>query len=154
MRVEAPVATRRDFLNHFGKWENGKVLLGTSWSWFALDIAFYGLGLNSSIILTAIGFGNATKARTAQIGHARAVYENLHNISVGNLVISVAGLIPGYYATFALVDFVRAHPFILFGFVSHPSDLSYSGVASQSNIWASPSSRSYSAAWALDTTQW
>lgn len=120
MRVEAPVATRRDFLRHFGKWENGKVLLGTSWSWFALDIAFYGLGLNSSIILTAIGFGNATKARAAQIGHARAVYENLHNISVGNLVISVAGLIPGYYATFAFIDFVRARPLILVWLCSSP----------------------------------
>ena len=37
-RVQAPKASRRDFLNHFGKWENGKVLLGTAYSWFALDV--------------------------------------------------------------------------------------------------------------------
>lgn len=68
-KAEAPVASRRDFFAHFGKWENGKVLLGCAWSWvsssapplglmmvsdlssdhqFALDVAFYGLGLNSS----------------------------------------------------------------------------------------------------------
>lgn len=36
-RVKAPKATRRDFFNYFSKWENLKVLVGTSWSWFALD---------------------------------------------------------------------------------------------------------------------
>ena len=28
----------------------------------------------------------------------------LHNIAVGNLVVSVAGLLPGYYATLFLID--------------------------------------------------
>ena len=100
-RTQAPKATRSAFVTYFSKWENGKVLLGTAWSWFALDIAFYGLGLNSSIILTTIGFGSASKAKAATLGHQRTVYENLHNVSVGNLILSAAGLIPGYYATFA-----------------------------------------------------
>jgi PHS family inorganic phosphate transporter-like MFS transporter len=37
-RVRAPMASRGDFLAHFSKWENLKVLLGTSYSWFALDV--------------------------------------------------------------------------------------------------------------------
>jgi MFS transporter, PHS family, inorganic phosphate transporter len=37
-RVQAPKASRRDFLAHFGKWENGKVLFGAAYSWFALDV--------------------------------------------------------------------------------------------------------------------
>ena len=37
-RVQAPKATRRDFFNHFGKWDNLKVLVGASYSWFALDV--------------------------------------------------------------------------------------------------------------------
>ena len=37
-RVQAPKASRRDFLKHFGKWENGKVLFGAAYSWFALDV--------------------------------------------------------------------------------------------------------------------
>ncbi|KAF8318363.1 phosphate permease [Clavulina sp. PMI_390] len=116
VKVEAPKATRRDFFAHFGKWENGKVLLGTSWSWFALDIAFYGLGLNSSIILSTIGYGAPSAARKAQIGHQRAVWEQLHNTSVGNIIVSVAGLIPGYYASMLFIDSVGRKPIQLMGF--------------------------------------
>ncbi len=39
-RVQAPRASRHDFLAYFGKWENGKILLGTAYSWFALDVRF------------------------------------------------------------------------------------------------------------------
>lgn len=35
-----PQASFRDFIQHFGKWKNGKVLLGTAGSWFFIDIAF------------------------------------------------------------------------------------------------------------------
>ncbi|EKM78132.1 hypothetical protein AGABI1DRAFT_76554 [Agaricus bisporus var. burnettii JB137-S8] len=109
-RVEAPRASWADFCAHFGKWENGKVLLGTAWSWFALDIAFYGLGLNNSIILKVIGFGSpATKG-------SQGIYDNLKNICIGNLVLSAAGLIPGYYATFFLIDKWGRKPIQLMGF--------------------------------------
>jgi len=83
-------------------------LLGTAWSWFALDIAFYGLGLNSSIILGAIGFGAPSKAVADKIGRPAAVWLSLKNASVGNLIISTAGLIPGFYATMALIDHVSS----------------------------------------------
>jgi PHS family inorganic phosphate transporter-like MFS transporter len=109
-RVEVPKASWADFRAHFGKWENMKVLIGTSWSWFALDIAFYGLGLNSSIILTAIGFGTPLTSGTQK------VYENLKNISVGNVILAIAGLIPGYWATFFLIDKVGRKPIQLMGF--------------------------------------
>ena len=39
--VSAPRATRRDFVTYFSKWENLKVLIGTSWSWFALDVSAF-----------------------------------------------------------------------------------------------------------------
>ena len=39
-RVVAPKASRRDFAAYFSKWENMKVLIGTSYSWFALDVSF------------------------------------------------------------------------------------------------------------------
>jgi len=105
-RVSAPKASRRDFVRYFSRWENGKVLLGTSYSWFALDIAFYGLGLNNSTILGAIGFGSKVKT----------VYQNLLNISIGNLILTVAGLIPGYYATFFFIDTWGRKPIQLMGF--------------------------------------
>ncbi|KAG1735810.1 major facilitator superfamily domain-containing protein [Suillus lakei] len=111
-RVKAPKATRADFRAYFGQWKNLKVLIGTSYSWFALDIAFYGLGLNSSIILTAINFGNPTVAKST----ALYVYENLYNICVGNLILSVAGLIPGYWVSFLFIDSWGRKPIQLMGF--------------------------------------
>ncbi|KAJ9093233.1 hypothetical protein QFC19_008439 [Naganishia cerealis] len=111
-RVDAPKATTRDFWAHFGQWKHGKVLLGCAWSWFALDIAFYGLGLNSSIVLTQIGFGSATTGTAAQ-----KVYTNLHNVAVGNIILAVAGLIPGYWASFLLIDKVGRKPIQFMGFI-------------------------------------
>ena len=38
-RVQARQATRHDFSSYFAKWENMKVLIGTAYSWFALDVS-------------------------------------------------------------------------------------------------------------------
>jgi PHS family inorganic phosphate transporter-like MFS transporter len=53
-------ASFQDFKRHFGQWRYGRVLLGTAYSWFALDVAWYGLGLNNSIILSTIGFSGGS----------------------------------------------------------------------------------------------
>ncbi|OJA11143.1 hypothetical protein AZE42_02381, partial [Rhizopogon vesiculosus] len=111
-RVNAPKASRADFAAYFGQWKNMKVLIGTAYSWFALDIAFYGLGLNSSIILTAINFGNPSGLKSSSL----YVYQNLYNISVGNLILSLAGLIPGYWASFLVIDSWGRKPLQLMGF--------------------------------------
>ncbi|GAA5892063.1 hypothetical protein JCM5296_004043 [Sporobolomyces johnsonii] len=110
--VEAPKATWADFRAHFGQWKHGKVLFGAAYSWFALDVAFYGLGLNSSIILGAIGYGSVSTG-TAQ--HIR--YQTLMNNSIGNLIITVAGLIPGFWFSFALIDVWGRKPIQLMGFI-------------------------------------
>lgn len=38
-RAKAPVATREDFIRYFGQWENMRVLFGTAYSWFAIDVS-------------------------------------------------------------------------------------------------------------------
>jgi PHS family inorganic phosphate transporter-like MFS transporter len=38
-RVNAPRASRADFAAYFGQWKNMKVLIGTAYSWFALDVS-------------------------------------------------------------------------------------------------------------------
>ncbi|KAI5478297.1 MFS transporter, PHS family, inorganic phosphate transporter [Pseudohyphozyma bogoriensis] len=110
-KVDAPKATRRDFWAHFSKWENGKVLFGTAYSWFALDVAFYGLGLNSSIILQAIGYGSATTGTASE-----KRFQTLYNLSVGNIILSVAGLIPGYWVSFIFIDKWGRKPIQIMGF--------------------------------------
>lgn len=66
----------------------------------------YGLGLNTSIILSAIGYSGGSN-----------VYQTLYNTGVGNLILSAAGLIPGYWASVATIDIVGRKPIQLMGFV-------------------------------------
>ncbi|KZV74355.1 phosphate transporter [Peniophora sp. CONT] len=128
VRADAPKASRRDFLAHFGQWRNGKVLFGTAYSWFALDvriccwilelvltvrqIAFYGLGLNTSTVLAAIGFSGSNHVQFSGLYW----YDILRKTAVGNIVIAVGGLIPGYLATFLLIDSWGRKPIQLMGF--------------------------------------
>lgn len=106
-----PKASWGDFFNHYSKWSNGKVLLGTAGSWFVLDVAFYGLGLNTATILQAIGY--AAPAKTAKY----QVYDTLYNVGVGNIILSCAGLIPGYWFSVATIDTVGRKPIQFMGFI-------------------------------------
>ncbi|KAM3422172.1 hypothetical protein BST61_g2541 [Cercospora zeina] len=105
-QLETPKPSWRDFGGHIGQWKYGKVLLGTASSWFLLDVAFYGVGLNSSTILQAIGYGKGKNA-----------YEFLYNIAVGNVILVCAGAIPGYWVTVATVDTIGRKPIQLMGFI-------------------------------------
>ncbi|ORX89287.1 phosphate:H+ symporter [Basidiobolus meristosporus CBS 931.73] len=84
----------RSFVHHFGQWKNLKVLLGTSLSWFFLDIAFYGLSLNQSYVLQAIGYSSS----------GLAPYDALWTSAIGNLIISLMGTVPGYWFTVFLIE--------------------------------------------------
>ncbi|KAK9234483.1 major facilitator superfamily domain-containing protein [Lipomyces kononenkoae] len=94
-QLDVPKASWNDFWAHFSQWKHGKLLIGTAGSWLLLDIAFYGLGLNNSTILAAIGYAGQPN-----------VYTNLYNICVGNLILICAGSIPGYWFSVATIDFV------------------------------------------------
>jgi len=120
-----PKASMRDFLRHFGRWKNGRVLLGTTVSWFLLDVAFYGVGLNTSLIIQDIGYagdGNNT------------IYDQLYNIGVGNLILSVGGLIPGHFAAIATIDTLGRKVLQLGGFVILTALFSIIGFAWKDHI--------------------
>lgn len=38
-RIEAPRASLDDFFAHFSQTRNFKILFGTAWSWFSLDVS-------------------------------------------------------------------------------------------------------------------
>lgn len=103
--IQPPKASFKDFCRHFGQWKYGKILLGTAGSWFMLDVAFYGLGLNSAVILQTIGYASSNN-----------VYKKLYNTAVGNLILICAGSLPGYWASVATMDIVGRKPIQLFGF--------------------------------------
>jgi PHS family inorganic phosphate transporter-like MFS transporter len=105
-QLEIPKASFGDFLKFYSKWKNGRILLGTAGSWFVLDVAFYGLGLNSSTVLTAIGYAGGP-----------TVYKQLYHLAAGNAILICAGAIPGYWVTVATVDTVGRKPIQLAGFI-------------------------------------
>ncbi|RAK96960.1 MFS general substrate transporter [Aspergillus ibericus CBS 121593] len=106
VRLVTPKASWSDFWSHYLTWRHGKVLLGSAGSWFFLHVAFYGLGLNNSIILTAIGWNGGS-----------TVYEYFYRNAVGNLILICAGAIPGYLMTVATVDWLGRKPIQITGFV-------------------------------------
>lgn len=98
-------ASWSDFFHHFGKWKNGKVLFGTAYSWFALDVAWYGLGLNNSIILQNIGFAGGP-----------APYDAVFKTCVGNVIINLLGSVPGYWISVFTIDKMGRKPIQFMGF--------------------------------------
>ncbi|KAF9902777.1 Inorganic phosphate transporter pho84 [Linnemannia zychae] len=99
--------TFRDFCRYFSRWETFKVLLGTSVTWFALDVAFYGIGLNNTFILSTIHFSTST-------GEA---YETIWNATVGQAIIVLLGAIPGYWFTVFLIERLGRIKIQVLGFV-------------------------------------
>eukprot|EP00026_Physarum_polycephalum_P006130 Phypoly_transcript_06171.p1 GENE.Phypoly_transcript_06171~~Phypoly_transcript_06171.p1 ORF type:complete len:401 (+),score=52.89 Phypoly_transcript_06171:564-1766(+) len=94
-----------DFVKHYKKWKNFKVLFGCGMTWFFLDVAFYGLGLNQSIVLDAIGFVKTEN-----------VYEELFSTAYGNGIINLMGSVPGYWFTVGLIEIMGRIKIQVLGF--------------------------------------
>ncbi|KAJ1666744.1 hypothetical protein EV178_001998 [Coemansia sp. RSA 1646] len=83
------VRQQKSFSQYFREWRHLKVLLGTSLAWFSLDIAFYGINLNSSIVISAIGFSGDI----ATDNPSSFIIRNC----LGNIIINLLGSVPGYW---------------------------------------------------------
>ncbi|KAJ8519624.1 hypothetical protein ONZ45_g3457 [Pleurotus djamor] len=79
----------REFLQYFSEWRHAKLLIGTCLSWFFTNIAFFGVNLNQNFVLQQIGFDGSTGTP----------WQKLIRVSVGSLIITVLGFLPGYYVT-------------------------------------------------------
>ncbi|CEH14754.1 Inorganic phosphate transporter [Ceraceosorus bombacis] len=93
-----------EFFEYFSEWRHLRVLLGTILGWFLVDITFYGINLNQSVILQAIGFTTGS------------TWSKLMKVATGNLIITVAGFLPGYFFTAALIEVIGRKPIQLIGF--------------------------------------
>ncbi|KAG0009251.1 Inorganic phosphate transporter pho84, partial [Entomortierella chlamydospora] len=95
----------KEFLEYFSYWENCKILIGTASTWFLLDIAFYGISLNQSFVISAMGFtGDGT------------VFSNLWRSTIGNLIVSCLGAVPGYFITVLTIEKMGRKTIQLMGF--------------------------------------
>lgn len=105
-----PQSSFQDFRAYFGKRRNLLTLIGTAGSWFFLDVAYYALLLNNTIFLKQMGFGGVSHEKQ------HTIYTILRTGAVGNLVLVVAGAIPGSMLSILLVDKIGRKPIQLLGF--------------------------------------
>jgi PHS family inorganic phosphate transporter-like MFS transporter len=113
------------FWEHFSQWKYGKVLLGTSYCWFALDIAWYGLALNQSRILKIINYNGSNKG---------PIYDSFFQKAIGNLIVACMGTVPGYWVTVGLVEVMGRKKIQYMGFFVITIVLGILSVAFQSLV--------------------
>ncbi|KAF3120381.1 Inorganic phosphate transporter pho84 [Orbilia oligospora] len=103
---EVQEAKFNTFFVYFSEWRHFKTLFGTAMTWFLVDIAFYGINLNQSFILSAIGFTTGKNN-----------YHKLMKNALGNLIIAVAGYVPGYFFTIAFIEILGRKTIQIGGFL-------------------------------------
>jgi len=104
------VATKKraffEFAQYFSEWRHLKYLLGTAGSWFLLDITFYGINLNQSIVIQAIGLASSKEP-----------WEYLYQLATANIIIAAAGFLPGYYVTLVSIEYIGRKRLQFIGFI-------------------------------------
>eukprot|EP01018_Ginkgo_biloba_P032075 Gb_30980 [translate_table: standard] len=98
----------------FGLWSkefakrHGLHLLGTTTTWFLLDIAFYSQNLFQKDIFTAIGWLPAAKRMNA--------IDEVYRIARAQSLIALCSTVPGYWFTVAFIDRIGRFSIQLMGF--------------------------------------
>lgn len=88
---------------------HGKHLLGTTTTWFLLDIAFYSQNLFQKDIFGAIGWIPKPKTMSA--------LDELYKIARAQTLIALCGTVPGYWFTVGLIDIIGRFWIQLVGFL-------------------------------------
>ncbi|MCO5567768.1 hypothetical protein L7F22_021463 [Adiantum nelumboides] len=88
--------------------KHGRHLLGTTSTWFLLDIAFYSQNLFQKDVFTGVGW--LPKAGTM------SALEEVFKISRAQVLIALCSTVPGYWCTVATIDWLGRRPIQLMGF--------------------------------------
>ncbi|KAI4349400.1 hypothetical protein L6164_009992 [Bauhinia variegata] len=87
---------------------HGLHLLGTTTTWFLLDIAFYSQNLFQKDIFSAIGWIPPAKTMSA--------LEEVYRIARAQTLIALCSTVPGYWFTVAFIDIIGRFAIQLMGF--------------------------------------
>ncbi|XP_059445274.1 low affinity inorganic phosphate transporter 1-like [Corylus avellana] len=95
------------FSKKFAK-RHGLHLVGTTTTWFLLDIAFYSQNLFQKDIFTGIGWIPAAKTMSS--------LEEVFKIARAQTLIALCSTVPGYWFTVAFIDYLGRFTIQLMGF--------------------------------------
>ncbi|KAI6359289.1 hypothetical protein MCOR25_007125 [Pyricularia grisea] len=104
--LDIPSASWPDVYSYFRQWRHLKILVGTTVPWFFLDLAFYGLGLNTTLVLKSIGYSRHEN-----------FYYSLYDNAVGMIILTCAGSLPGYWMSVLTIDTFGRRPIQIMGFL-------------------------------------
>ncbi|XP_059436258.1 low affinity inorganic phosphate transporter 1-like [Corylus avellana] len=96
------------FTREFAR-RHGLHLLGTTTTWFLLDIAYYSQNLFQKDIFSAVGWIPAAKSMSA--------LEELYKIARAQTLIALCGTVPGYWVTVLLIDYIGRFAIQMIGFL-------------------------------------
>ncbi|KAJ1376029.1 Phosphate permease [Sesbania bispinosa] len=105
--IESQNQTFGLFSKEFAK-RHGLHLVGTTTTWFLLDIAFYSQNLFQKDIFTAIGWIPPAK-------EMNAIHE-VYRIARAQTLIALCSTVPGYWFTVAFIDYMGRFAIQLMGF--------------------------------------
>lgn len=95
------------FSKQFAK-RHGLHLLGTTSTWFLLDIAFYSQNLFQKDVFTAVGWIPPAKTMNA--------VQEVYRIAKAQTIIALCSTVPGYWFTVAFIDIIGRFAIQLMGF--------------------------------------
>lgn len=110
-KVEEIVQKRSNQYGLFSKEflkRHGLHLLGTTTTWFLLDIAFYSNNLFQKDIFSAVGWLPQAKTMSA--------LEEVYKVARAQTFVALCGTVPGYWFTVAFIDIVGRFAIQLMGF--------------------------------------
>ncbi|KAJ4843460.1 Inorganic phosphate transporter 1-4 [Turnera subulata] len=87
---------------------HGRHLIGTTTTWFLLDIAYYSQNLFQKDIFSAVGWLPPAGSMSA--------LEEVSSIAKAQFFIALCGTVPGYWVTVALIDYIGRFAIQLIGF--------------------------------------
>ena len=102
--ADAPVNQTRGTAEEYGLFSakfakrHGLQLLGTTSTWFLLDIAFYSQNLFQKDIFTAVGW--------LPPGSSMSALQEMFKVSRAQALIALCSTVPGYWFTVAFVDII------------------------------------------------
>ncbi|KAH7522097.1 hypothetical protein FEM48_Zijuj07G0101700 [Ziziphus jujuba var. spinosa] len=104
----------RDTSNSFGLFtkefarRHGLHLLGTTSTWFLLDIAYYSSNLFQKDIFSAIGWLPSAETMNA--------IDEVYRVARAQVLIALCGTVPGYWFTVLFIDYIGRFAIQLMGF--------------------------------------